>query len=248
MGLSLRRCAVLAAVVCALCAAPAFSAPTKSKAKVKPRPKVPARPALVVESPAQGHVARPGSYVKVKMQLDSAVTASRVSLLIATWEELISYVDELPPYEFVLPIEKKWSGPMRVMYSAQSSRGKVLGSGELVINVVPSEEPVSIAVTDPVRMIAGKNHPAPHINVRGTYADGTVRDIGRADLGTTFQSSDPRVVTVDGEGFLTGGAAGSAVVAVRNGNLSQVVPVEVLPRGGTAVASKDVTLAGPLVP
>lgn len=247
MGVSLRRCAVLAAVVCALCAAPAFAAPAKSKAKAKPKPKLPAKPALVVESPAQGHVARPGSYVKVKMQLDSAVTASRVSLLIATWEELISYVDELPPYEFVLPIEKKWSGPMRVMYSAQSPRGKVLGSGELVINVVPSEQPVSIAVTDPVRMVAG-SHPVPHINVRGTYADGTVRDIGRADLGTTFQSSDPRVVAVDGEGFLTGGVAGSAVVTVRNGNLSQVVPVEVLARGGTAVASKDMSPARPPAP
>ena len=250
MRLILGRCAVLAVVLCALCASPAFAATAKAKSKAKPRAKVKAAPTLTLEAPAQGVVARPGSRVKVQLRLDPGVTASRVSLLIATWEELISYVDEMPPYEFVLPIDQEWSGPLRVMYSAQSHRGKVLGSGELLINVVPAEPPVSIAVTDPVRMIAGpaRNQPAPHINVRGTYADGTVRDIGRADLGTRFQSSDPRVVSVDGEGFLTAGAAGSAVVTVRNGALSQRVPVEVAPHAGAPSSAKDVSLAEPLTP
>lgn len=250
MRVSLGRCAVLAAVLFALCASPAIATTGKAKAKAKPKAKAKAAPALILDAPAQGVVARPGSWVKVKLRLDSGATASRVSLLIATWEELISYVDEMPPYEFVLPIDPKWSGPLRVMYSAQSHRGKLLGTGELLINVVPTERPVSIAVTDPVRMVAGpaRNQPAPHINVRGTYADGTVRDIGRADLGTTFHSSDPRVVSVDAEGFLTAGVAGSAVVTVRNGELSQRVPVEVAPHAGAPSSAKDVSLAGPLTP
>ena len=248
VGVSLRRRAVSAVILAvALCATPALPA---AKARAKARPKVTAAPVLTVESPAQGVIARPGSRVRVKMHLDPSVTASRVSLLIGTWEELISYVDEMPPYEFVLPVEQTWSGPLRVMYSAQSARGKVLASGELLVNVVPSEPPVSIAVTDPVRMVAAPagNQPAPHINVRGTYADGTVRDIGRADLGTTFQSSEPRVVAVDGEGFLTAGVSGRAVVTVRNGELSQRVPVEVHPRSGALLPTKTVNLAAPLAP
>ena len=118
---------------------------------------------------------------------------------------------------------------MRLMWSVQSARGRLVGSGELLVNVVPLELPVSIAVTDPVRMVAGSgpNHPQQHINVRGTYADGTVRDVGRLDLGTSFHSSDPRVVAVNGEGFLTAGVPGSAVVTVKNGELSQRVPVQV---------------------
>ncbi|MGH8517044.1 MAG: hypothetical protein ACREUE_06250, partial [Panacagrimonas sp.] len=160
----------------------------------------------------------------MKVRLDPSLKASRVSLLIGTWEELISYVDEVPPYDFVLPIEPQWSGPLKIMYSALGKRDRLLGSGELLINVVPSDLPVSIAVTDPVQMVAGtsaSSAPQQHINVRGTYADGSVRDIARPDLGTSFSSSDPQVVAVNGEGFLTAGVPGRAVVTVKNGDLSR---------------------------
>jgi hypothetical protein len=225
----------------ALCAACLGALPSRADAKEM------TTKGVTIESPAQGTVARPGSWVRVKVSLAPALKAERVSLLIGTWEELISYVDEVPPYEFVLPIDRKWSGPLRVMCSVQSKRGKLIGSGELVVNVVPSDLPVSIAATDPVRMVATSAPsktstkkrrvaapPQQHINVRGTYADGTVRDVGRPDLGTSFHSSDPRVVAVDGEGFLTAVAPGQAVVTVKNGNLSQQVPVEVHPVGVNA--------------
>lgn len=198
---------------------------------------------VTIESPAQGTIARPGSLVKVKVRLDPSLKASRVSLLVATWDELVSIVDEAPPFELVLPIERSWSGPLRVMCSVLSSREKLIGSGELVINVLPSDAPVSIAVTDPVQMVPGSapGRPQEHINVRGTYPDGTVRDVGRQDLGTSFQSSDPRVVAVDGEGFLTAGVPGSAVVTVKNGALSKVVPVEVRPNPKRQLAPVAIT-------
>jgi hypothetical protein len=184
---------------------------------------------VTIESSAQGTITRPGSRVTVTVRLDPKLKASRVSLLMGTWEELIYYVDEVPPYEFVIPIDRKWSGPMRIMCSVLSARDKLIGSGELLVNVVPLDLPVSIAVTDPVRMVAGSapNRRQEHINVRGTFADGTVRDVGRLDLGTSFHSSDARVVAVDGEGFLTAGVPGHAVVTVKNGTLSEVVPVHV---------------------
>jgi hypothetical protein len=200
---------------------------------------------ITIESSAQESIARPGSWVTVKVGIDDSLKASRVSLLIGTWDELISFVDEAPPFEFVLPIDRKWSGPIKVMYSVLSSRDKLIGSGKLVINVVPSDLPASIAVTDPVKMVAnsGANRLQEHINVRGTYADGIVRNVGRLDLGTSFHSSDPRVVKVDGEGFLTAGVPGRAVVTVKNGLLSKVVPVDVRPNSSrrssaTAVSSE----------
>lgn len=186
---------------------------------------------LTIESPAQGTIARPGSWVKVKLQLDPALEASRASLLVGTWNELVSIVDDAPPFDLVLPIDQKWGGPIRVMCTVLSKGGQLVGSGELLINVVPVDLPVSIQVTDPVRMVAtsGAGSPQEHINVRGTYADGTVRDVGRQELGTSFHSSDPRVVAVDGQGFLTAAAPGRAVVTVRNGAHSKRVPVDVRP-------------------
>lgn len=186
---------------------------------------------VTIESPAQGAIARPGSWVTVKVRLDPSLKARSVSLLVGTWEELISIVDEAPPFELALPIDRKWSGPLRIVCSVLSKGGKLIGSGELVVNVVPSDRPVSIAATDPVNMVAssGSNdaRPQEHINVRGKFADGTVRDIARQDLGTTFHSSDPRVVSVDAEGFLTAGVAGRAVITVKNGELSERVPIHV---------------------
>lgn len=184
----------------------------------------------VTIEPAQGTIARPGSLVMVKVRLDPSLKASRVSLLVGTWEGLYSIVDEAPPFDLGLPIERTWSGPIRVICSVLGKRDKLVGSGELVINVVPSEAPIAIAVTDPVSMVAtsAPSDAQHHINVQGTYADGAVRDIGRRELGTSFESSDPKVVAVDGEGFLTARTPGRAVVTVRNGSLSKVVPVSVL--------------------
>lgn len=215
----------------------AWAAPAKKKTKAAPVRTV------TFESPAQGAIARPGSYVTVKVRLDPSLKPQRVSLLLGTWEELISIADEHPPFDLVVPIDRKWSGPMRVMCSVLAKGEKLIASGELLINVVPAESPVSIAATDPVRMVAGsgRNLPRQHINVRGTYADGLVRDIGRKDLGTSFRSSDPRVVTVDDEGFLTAGAPGRAVVTVQHGALSELVPVSVQPGPNQPLPPVDVT-------
>lgn len=221
MALGRGRCARLAFVLCASLLSPLLSAKGKETTTR----------GVTVESPAQGTIARPGSWVRVKLGLDPALEASRASLLVGTWNELVSIVDEAPPFDLVLPIDQKWSGPIKVMYTVLATGNRLVGSGELLINVVPSDIPVSIQVTDPVRMIAssGAGKRQEHINVRGTYADGTVRDVGRHELGTTFHSSDPRVVSVDDEGFLTATGPGRAVVTVKNGALSKRVPVDVRP-------------------
>jgi hypothetical protein len=218
MAMGLVRWGRGAIVVCAACLGALLPANAKEMTR-----------GVTIESPAQGTIARPGSLVRVKLRLDPSLKASRVSLLVGTWDELVSIVDEAPPFDLVLPIDRKWSGPIRVYCSVLSKRDKLIGSSELVINVAPSDAPVSIAVTDPVHMVAHsgpKNHQE-HINVRGTYADGVVRDVGRQELGTSFESSDPSVVTVDREGFLAAGVPGHAVVTVRNGELSKLVPIDV---------------------
>lgn len=242
-----RRCARLATLLYAVCLLALALAPVAAQAKTKAKSKAKAREAdvqeITIESPVQGTIARPGSSLTVRVGLDPAMQASQVSVLIGTWNELISYIDDAPPYVFAVPIDQRWSGPVRLMFSAQSARGNVIGSGELLVNVVPSDLPVAIAVTDPVRMVARRSASAPkeQINVRGTYADGTVRDVGRAELGTSFYSSDPRVVAVDGQGFLTAGVPGRAIVTVKNGELSAQVPVSVQGTRDQPLPAVDVT-------
>jgi hypothetical protein len=233
LALSPARCARLAIALCAGCLGAVLPAQAKDLTSK----------GVTIEAPAQGTIARPGSTVTIKVRLDPSLKASQVSLLVGTWDELVSIADDAPPYDLPLQIDPRWSGPLRVMFSVLGKREKLIGSGELVINVVPSDLPVAIAVTDPVQMVASSssNKPKEHINVRGTYANGIVRDVARLDLGTSFHSSDPQVVAVDGEGYLTARAPGRAVVTVKNGDLSKEVPVDVRPNPKQRMPSVAVT-------
>jgi hypothetical protein len=69
-----------------------------------------------------------------------------------------------------------------------------------------------------------------YVDVEGVYSDGITRDI--TDAGTTYVSSDPSVVSVDGEGKMRPHKLGEAVITVSNAGVTATIPVTVRkPRG-----------------
>jgi len=73
--------------------------------------------------------------------------------------------------------------------------------------------------------------------VTGTFDDGAVVDIVAPESGTSYESSDPGVVTVSDSGVLTAIADGTAVVVVANAGFEAIVDVVVLdPVGVESVA------------
>lgn len=67
------------------------------------------------------------------------------------------------------------------------------------------------------------------VSVAGIYSDGISRLITPSAMGTTYVSSDEKVVTVDSEGKLAAKALGRSKIAVRNGKYSAAVRVVVKP-------------------
>lgn len=66
-----------------------------------------------------------------------------------------------------------------------------------------------------------------HLYVEGVYSDGTKRKIDASGLGTTYETSNPQVVTVDSEGSASAVSSGKATITIRNSGKEITVPVEV---------------------
>lgn len=67
------------------------------------------------------------------------------------------------------------------------------------------------------------------LSVAGLYSDGVKRSITSSALGTTYVSSDEKIVTVDSEGRITSQGLGRAQITVRNNKYTAEVKVVVKP-------------------
>jgi hypothetical protein len=67
------------------------------------------------------------------------------------------------------------------------------------------------------------------ISVAGIYSDGVKRLITSSAMGTTYASSDEKIVTVDSGGKLTAKGLGRAKITVRNGKYSAEIKIVVKP-------------------
>jgi hypothetical protein len=63
--------------------------------------------------------------------------------------------------------------------------------------------------------------------IKGVYSDGVERDLSSALTGTTYTSSDEKVVTIDKDGLVTAKSVGTARITVKNSKHELVVEAEV---------------------
>jgi len=68
------------------------------------------------------------------------------------------------------------------------------------------------------------------IYAKGIYSDGVERDLRLGQAGTTYVSSNEKVVIVNADGLATAVAAGTAQITVRNGDKKLVLDVVVKPK------------------
>jgi len=59
--------------------------------------------------------------------------------------------------------------------------------------------------------------PAQAVRVVGSYDDGVERDLTPGVLGTTYETSDAQVATIDSDGVVTAHRLGSTVITAANG-------------------------------
>jgi len=66
--------------------------------------------------------------------------------------------------------------------------------------------------------------------IEGIYSDGVERDLRLGQTGTTYASSNEKVVSVNANGLATSVGPGTALITVRNGDKKLVLDVVVKPK------------------
>lgn len=144
---------------------------------------------------------------------------------------LIGLADQDPPFGGKLLVPKDSIGPMRLLAVAEISRGR-LGTrsifDEILVNVEPA---ASLAIIDfetdkPLHLgRAGQSSAFGHVDsmgkifelpVVGEFTDGVTRRISTLGSGTSFQSSNPKIIKVLAGGLLQIVGNGKTTVTVTN--------------------------------
>jgi hypothetical protein len=180
-------------------------------------------PRVQISSPRDGQQFQPGQTVSVTVTVSVpvaagylAVGAPGVGVLQGTGYNGSSY-----QARFTIPAE--FAGPLEMTPSVITADGTPI-EGTSVTIIVRSTGPPShlslVQATFFMRPTSTEN-----IYVRGEYPNHIERDLTSSVTGTTYRSSDPRVVKVDAEGDIRGVGWGSAVVIVKNGGVKAFATV-----------------------
>jgi hypothetical protein len=176
---------------------------------------------IQITSPADGSTAAPGQTVTVTVQPDADLTLDAMMLTSP------SDVQELTaaPWQFSVTIPQQAVGPFQVAVVGKDNGGNFY-TAEMTLNIAPAVElrlldvsPADVALTE-----AGLQQ---SLVVQGIYQDDSTRDLTAATTGTTYQSSNPGVVTVDANGQLTTQGNGTATITATHGGVSAYVTVRV---------------------
>jgi hypothetical protein len=170
-------------------------------------------------------------------QRDSAAGGAIIALA-----SLVATAQDSPPFGGPLRIPSDAVGTMRLLAVGEISRGR-LGTrtlfDEILVQVQPEAELLSIDFeTDKPLQLGRTGQSASYgqidslgkifdLPVVGLFADGVTRPIAHPSAGTTYQSSNSKVIKVLPEGMLQIVGKGPAMITVRNRGKEAALDVRV---------------------
>lgn len=187
--------------------------------------------------PTAGEVFTPGDRIHVVVRVDDSMDVASMS--VATAFALVQ-ADEAP-YEFDLDVPQNVAGPVDLLVGLTDAAGRGILGAPVRILVRPVDAPERVGVGAYVSLdLSDAEERSARVVPVGVYADGMERALASAQLGTTYATSDPSVVTVDPEGTLAAVGPGTASITTRHRGLTAFTTVDVTTPGGFP-SSKDVT-------
>lgn len=170
-------------------------------------------------------------------QKDSASGAPVVAIA-----SLASTSEQSPPFGGALRVPKDAVGPMRLLAVADISRGR-LGTrsvfDEVIVNVEPEAalQAIDFETEKPLQLgRTGQSSAFGHVDsmgkvfelpVVGEFADGVTRPISSPSSGTSYQSSNQKVVKLLADGMLQIAGNGKTTLTVSNRGKQAQLDVEV---------------------
>ncbi len=192
--------------------------------------------ALQIISPQEGQIVYQGERLTVIVKPDPGENWEEV--LLSIYPMSYNILKGVYEEEIEIPIDRTGNLDFRV-FAYDKSGTKVKLTRNLFVKMPPNVVLQTIMVNkeymllyklpagsspDDMRRIESRQ-----LHVDGMYSDGVERDLTLSASGTTYTSSNEKIVTVSPDGKVTAQGLGGAKVTVRNGKYSTQVDIEVVP-------------------
>ena len=193
--------------------------------------------ALQVSEPKKGAVVRSGEAMKVKVRFQPGLPVVKVTYTLFEEERALDDIKvETPPmveataapFDAAMPVPVEAVGAMRLVAVAQVAerRGQYVLFSDVSVRVVPAAELKGLGAEIPVRFTKTIGE-VRLLSVRGRYADRVARDLTHSRTGTTYRSSNEKVVRVNHDGLAQAMGPGTAEIVAKNGKHEVKIPVVV---------------------
>ena len=192
---------------------------------------------LVLSSPVSGAIISAGTnlVVSVVNEAESKLKSLLIDVGNTIFEVLID------PWEIEIPVPPPLIGDVSVSVIGTHADGSI-SLGTRMVHVVTSAS-LNVFTATPAAFTLYSYDSHARASLQGTYSDGIKRHLTNAATGTTYLSSNPSVVTVNGDGWLTPVANGTATVTATHGAKTAPIAVTV-----ALVPESDLALAGSVAP
>lgn len=175
-------------------------------------------PRVKITTPANGQRFAPGDTVSVTVTIAPPLQANDVSLNVAGVgsEPGINYDGSRYQVSFAIP--DTFAGPLQLTPAITDTSNNPIMGVTTTIAVRPATAPTSLTLPQATYILT-KVGQAERVSVVGNYPGGSQRDLTSAAAGTTYVSSNTKVLTVDSDGNVKAVGFGTAVVTVSNGGV-----------------------------
>ena len=217
---------------------------------------VPEAFAFQLIEPKNGAVVRSGASLKANVEIPPGLPLVKVIYTLVEEGRAPEEKVESPPtvevvsvpFEAMIPVPIEAAGGMRLLAVAQVAerRGQYVLFDEVTFRVEPEAALVNLQAEVPVRFTKTIGEVL-LLSVRGKYADRVVRDLTSGHTGTTYRSSNEKVVRINSDGLAQAVGLGTAEITAKNQAQEVKIPVVVEPldtgnRPPVAHAGTDLTV------
>jgi hypothetical protein len=173
--------------------------------------------AVEIVSPKDGEVISIGSELVIQVQPSPADDIDRVYL--AHSEEPMKHNAKTGFFEQRIRLRDDTLGPVPIEVRSKNSKGVISTAAVTVhVNLPPVLPLISLRIhAEQRKLVLDVIGEKRDLQVIGEFPDGTVRIISRAVFGTTYQSRNAQVASVDANGVVTAVGVGETIIVVRNG-------------------------------